>query len=174
MSTRDEAQAAAQRRVDKLHEWALKRYPSSAAKFVKPIVRFGAMSKAKRVGEYHHTNPPEIRLNPVYWEINQDALYGETITHEFAHHIVATIFPKAKQAHGPEFRQVCGHMGLPGDTFTEAFQNGGEKGKHMRLPAYCPCGEVTGITFTILRRMEEGKPYNCPKCKGPIKLKSRG
>ena len=43
--------------------------------------------------------------------------HKNTIAHELAHIIVHRLYPKAKQAHGIEFRYIMGLMGYDGSTY---------------------------------------------------------
>ena len=41
----------------------------------------------------------------------------EIIAHEIAHHITHALYPLAKQAHGPQFKDVLRSIGYSGDTY---------------------------------------------------------
>jgi len=59
-----------------------------------------------------------VEFNVPYFlsHTNQEEL-EELIAHELAHIIQYRIYPKAKQAHGPEFRYIMNCIGLAGRTY---------------------------------------------------------
>lgn len=62
----------------------------------------------------------KIEINSAYFDCESECSVNECkeiIAHELAHHLVINKFPKAKQAHGPEFRWIMNSIGYRGDTY---------------------------------------------------------
>lgn len=57
-----------------------------------------------------------IELNIRYAMLHKEE-FKQTIKHELAHIICFKLFPKAKQAHGPEFRSVLSCVSTNSDTY---------------------------------------------------------
>ena len=154
-------------RVEKMVAWSRRMLPSFEDRITTPRVDWIPKATARRYGDYSPTEEL-IRLNHFYAALAPDIMLIHTLPHEFAHHLTHKVFPKAKQGHGPEFRSICRKLGIPEEARTDAFLT--KARKHRTLPARCDCGTVTNVTFTMARRIEEGKLYSCKICKGSITL----
>lgn len=58
-----------------------------------------------------------IKISSKYLKEFPDHVMNVTVAHEVVHLYVFKYFPRAKQAHGPEFRRVMRLLGLAGDTY---------------------------------------------------------
>jgi predicted SprT family Zn-dependent metalloprotease len=58
-----------------------------------------------------------IHISPDYLKEFPEHVMNVTVPHEVVHLYVAKYFPRAKQAHGPEFRRLMRCIGLSGDTY---------------------------------------------------------
>lgn len=154
-------------RIEKMVVWSKRMLPSFEGRITTPKVAWIPKATARQYGDYS-PNLELIRLNHFYAAIASDIMFMYTLPHEFAHHLTYKVFPKAKQGHGPEFRTICRKLGIPEEARTDAFHT--QARKHRTLPARCDCGTITSVTFTMARRIEEGKLYSCKICKGGITL----
>lgn len=64
---------------------------------------------------YYYSN--KIWLNSAYFlEENKYEIFN-TLAHELCHIAQRIVYPKAKQAHGPEFRELMNYLGYDGKTY---------------------------------------------------------
>ncbi len=102
----------------------------------------------------------------------------DTVIHEVAHKFAFHVYPRAKQAHGPEFKSLCRLAGGSGKTkvvlssidssIAEKF-NSIKPRKVRRFEYICRCG-----TFELSTRrhnqVQKGLKLGCPRCMGRIKF----
>lgn len=58
-----------------------------------------------------------IAVSPDYYKEFPDHIINVTVPHEVVHVYVRKYFPRARQAHGPEFRRLMNILGLEGKTY---------------------------------------------------------
>lgn len=58
----------------------------------------------------------KVTISEDYFREHQTAMLENTVPHEICHHYQVVYYPKAKQAHGPEFRHLMNLLGLDGKT----------------------------------------------------------
>jgi predicted SprT family Zn-dependent metalloprotease len=58
-----------------------------------------------------------IKVSSAFLQEHRDHILSTTIPHEICHLYVHHYYPRAKQYHGPEFRQLMRLLGLRGDTY---------------------------------------------------------
>lgn len=76
-------------------------------------------SKAVRIAGFAYYNLNKgVEFNLAFFcSLDNKADFDEVIAHELAHIIQYRIYPKAKQAHGPEFRTIMQLIGFSGKTY---------------------------------------------------------
>lgn len=121
---------------------------------------FGIYSPSRKVIEY----------NPFFMRTMPDHMRNTTVPHEVAHYITETIYPNAKQAHGPEFKFVASKLGLVKDN-REDYSSLVATGHYMNY--YCGCSYSASkvITRAQYKKIMGGSVrYSCQKCKEPIRV----
>lgn len=58
----------------------------------------------------------EVAFDTEYLLNFEDEMLNETVPHEVVHHYIKKYYPRAKQAHGPEFRRLMRAIGAIGST----------------------------------------------------------
>lgn len=111
----------------------------------------------------------KLSFNTKLYERNKETFIN-TILHEIAHLIQRIYIPNAKQAHGPEWRNICSVIGCNGKTYHNYECNDLFKKKIKRHVYSCP--STTHILSTTLHnRVLNGKKYFCVCCKQQIQFK---
>lgn len=92
--------------------------------------------------------------------------FETTIYHEVAHLVVREVYPRAKQAHGPEFRYVMSCLGKSGRTY-HSYDVSGLKRTYNKNPTKyiysCGCGEHE-LSPLLHKRMSQGQRRRCNSC----------
>jgi len=83
----------------------------------KDKVTFAFRTDMKRAAGWALIYKNHIDLNQQLFEHNRQEFFNTTIPHECVHLIVSKIYPKAKQAHGPEFKEVMVSIGANPSTY---------------------------------------------------------
>jgi SprT protein len=83
----------------------------------KHIVQVRFRNDMRRVAGLAYMNKNLIELNFQLFDKYTEAFFNRTIPHEAAHLITRILFPKAKQAHGPEWRHVMNILGVDSSTY---------------------------------------------------------
>jgi len=108
--------------------------------------------------------------------INEKHMLEQTIPHELAHLVTWLCFPSAKQAHGPEFRQVLGSISWNTSThhkmdLTEVKKLSTQVKTKKRYVYVCDCPEKKHLMTPVAHnRIKKGWTYRCRKCKQPIRF----
>ena len=90
--------------------------------------------------------------------------FVDTIIHEIAHIVNDTIYPLAKQSHGPEFKFVCRVLGGSGDTYHD-HAGTPPKRKHFKTEYLLRCGcRSHWISARQKNKMDAGAKYKCLVC----------
>lgn len=95
----------------------------------------------------------------------------ETIIHEVAHIVNDTIYPMAKQNHGPEFRFICRVLGGVGTTYHN-HAGTPPKRKHFKTQYLVRCGcRGHWISARKKNSMDAGTKLRCLVCNEIIPAK---
>ena len=106
------------------------------------------------------------RVSFNYHYINEADFWNTTVPHEVAHHIQKWLYPRARQAHGPEFRSIMARLGCSTRT---RHSMAPEALKEFKPHEYeCPCCKKTfNLSNIIHNRIQSGQRRFCasPACK---------
>lgn len=128
-----------------------------------PEVRF---FRGKSTAGYAWKHGRLVEFNLDFAERNPDTFF-ETVIHEVAHLFTFVLFPRAKQAHGPEFKRVdtlLGGRGKRGNNYcTEGVYT---KRVTQKFKYSCACVGVGNhiIALNTHKKMQLGCNYRCKKC----------
>jgi len=120
-----------------------------------------------------------INLNPVFLNHYKEEFINSTVIHEFAHLVVAAIFPNAKQAHGPEFRRVMTLLGGPTSTYhnfdssiVAPYEAKSSRRKYRKFEYTCECNKKFVLTSIKHNKHVKsgGTHYHCRTCKTDLKF----
>ena len=120
----------------------------------------------KSVAGYAYQYQNRIELNEQLFESNQETFFSRTIPHECAHLIQKRLYPQAKQAHGPEFRNIMRSLGAETSRCHSM-----DVSVAYEKPMYqykCSCDRVLNITKLIHTRIQNGSNRRCKVCKSCI------
>lgn len=92
---------------DKVHSTMKKALGPSYNNDVKVTFR----TDMKHVGGYAYMRSNRIELNEQLFLANEETFFKDIIVHECAHLIQYVKYPRAKQAHGPEFKYIMVGLG---------------------------------------------------------------
>lgn len=101
----------------------------------------------------------KIKINSRFLQSNSEEVINVTVPHEVAHLVCFVLHPRAKQAHGPEWKGIMQDFGLKPSTYHS-----------MRLPDVkrftyiCSCQKFH-LSSIIHKRMQAGQRRHCLKCK---------
>lgn len=115
----------------------------------------------------------EVAFNLTLAKENPDSFH-ETVCHEVAHLVTKKVFPRAKQAHGPEFKHVDLMMGGRG-TRCHSYDTSNAKREVTRTYVVytCNCMEHD-ITPRTHQKITMGAGYRCRKCRTSLSPKVVG
>lgn len=130
--------------------------------FKKPTVEF--FSRGKVAGRAYYAKH-HLEFNEVLAMENAEE-FENTVIHEVAHLVVRKVYPFAKQAHGPEFRAVCRHLGGTGNTY-HSYDVSTVARTMTKVVYECGCREHK-IPPQKHRKIQMGVSYYCRTCKGEI------
>lgn len=133
----------------------------------------------KTAAAFYKPSTTTVHLNKITLDTFADDTLSNTIIHEIAHHVTALIYPRRKQEHGPEFKNVYRILGGLGKThvqsqecakaFSLALQGDSPKAKTFTYVCSsdnkCQTFEFTKNRHT---RVLRGAGYICGKCKSPL------
>lgn len=98
--------------------------------------------------------------------------FENTITHEIAHAIQKIIYPRAKQAHGPEFKKIHIVLGGNGKTHHSYDVKGLRKRAIQRHVYICGCTSHKVATPTHNKiQKTNGAGFLCKLCRGELTYK---
>lgn len=134
-----------------------------------PDVSFKDMGRVAGKAIY----PNKIILGITLFEQNLERFLARTVPHEVAHLVTHKLFPKAKQAHGPEWRMVMAKLGVVDNSRCHSYDISAVSNKRQSrvkdCRVYCGCPEKF-VTITLLRRMRKGTKYTCRACNQTIAI----
>lgn len=111
------------------------------------------------------SNSTTIQLSSEYLNYHKEYVMNQTIPHEICHLYQFAYHPRAKQAHGPEFRRLMMVLGLQGNTCHNLGLAQGQVRKSTRVTYKCAC-QSHEITKNMAAKIE-ARPtaYFCKSCK---------
>lgn len=115
-----------------------------------------------------HAGRNEITFSESLLLRHSEEFLNRTVPHEVAHIVCRNVFPRAKQAHGPEWRYVCQVLGMSDLKRCHSYDTAGliqrRAPRAKQFALRCKCGEHK-VTITIYKRFLTGTKYRCAKCK---------
>lgn len=123
---------------------------------------------SKRIAGQAFLSRNLIKINPTYLAENPDEMINITVPHEIAHLATHTMYPHAKQAHGPEWKSVMRAIGLPPNPYHNMLI---KSRAHNSFNYKCDCQTFMFSPIQHKRAQSllniTGKyKYHCKKCKG--------
>jgi predicted SprT family Zn-dependent metalloprotease len=112
----------------------LKLHAMGYAKFEIPKVEVTKLGKGTSGQAFYY--PPTIKISIDYISEFEDQILNRTVPHEVVHHYVKKYHPRAKQAHGPEFRRIMEALGCDSSTKHSMHLKNPPKGKVCRRFEY--------------------------------------
>ena len=117
-----------------------------------------------KVAGLAHTGRNKVSYNSDY--IGQEDFWATTVKHEVAHHIQNWIYPRARQAHGPEFRRVMKLLGCSGRTrhsmSTPKLEEFKARKRENQIEYVCPtCNKSFHLSRLIHRKIQMGQKRWC-------------
>lgn len=117
----------------------------------------------------------KIVISADYLREFPDRIVDVTVPHEICHLYVSKYHPKAKQHHGPEFKQIMRSIGLAGDTYHKMkLENGPVKQRRLKTRYIYTTG-ITGKEVKLTSQQHQ-KALNGAtwSCKGePLKYANK-
>ncbi len=117
----------------------------------------------KLVSGYAYPLKNLVMFNLAVARINSDKFH-ETVIHEIAHLVTEKVFPKAKQAHGPEFKRVDLILGGRGKRCSENYAIPERTKKRKTVDYKCHCGIIQMSMIRHNRILAKEAAYRCTKC----------
>lgn len=109
-----------------------------------------------------HMKSCNLQISKKYLEKYLDQIIEKTIPHEIAHVIQYRLYPGAKQAHGPEFRNILKSIGCDPSTKADFVSIQSEKPKILHVYT-CSC-QVFKLSKVIHNRIISGQLRGCRTC----------
>jgi SprT protein len=110
-----------------------------------------------------------VKFNEVLAKNNPET-FDNTISHEVAHLVAAKVYPRAKQAHGPEFKLVHQILGGSGARCHSYDVSGVRKNAVKRIIGKCNCTSHNLTVGTARKILAREASYYCKLCKSTILL----
>lgn len=107
-----------------------------------------------RVGgrAWRHNN--SIEINAILLQENKSHFLAQTVPHECAHLICDSIYPSAKQGHGPEWKGIMIRLGLPPVRCHSYDLSSTGIRRVKTIPYHCiKCGEKMNLSLTMHNRL---------------------
>lgn len=115
-----------------------------------------------------------IDLNSYFVETGLDHILNNTIPHELAHIVQKVLYPRAKQAHGPEWKRIMRHVfNVEPSTYHSMdvaglYESGVIRTRKKNRHVYtCECTEHL-ITKQRHNKVLNGHRYSCRQCRTRI------
>ena len=122
-----------------------------------PVVDF--FEKGTTGGLYYYREH-KVSYNLVLAKENPETFY-ETVIHEVSHLVTRKLFPRAKQAHGPEFKRVDKKLGGVGTRCHNFDVSSVQKVRNLtRYVVECYCG----IHYLTKKSYLNADRYHCSHC----------
>lgn len=143
---------------------------------VKSIELFPAKFKSSSGVAITKRGGYQIDINSFFVDHHLDQVLNTTIPHEISHIIQWVVYPRAKQAHGPEWRKIMRYVFGIDDAKTyhsldtsKLYEDGIVKKKAKTRHIYiCGCSDDNNIhTITKNRhnKIQNGVIFRCVECK---------
>jgi len=113
-----------------------------------------------------------LTFDPFFLNQNPEEYLRRTVPHEVAHLICHILYPRAKQAHGPEWKSIMLDLGVE-PSRCHSYSVKDAPGRHPRPYQYgCVCeGKIFNLTGRMHKSIEQGKNRICRNCKSTVVLK---
>lgn len=98
---------------------------------------------------------PVVKISPDYLKEYREEILHRTVPHEICHCYVHHYYPRAKQAHGPEFRRMMRLLGLDGSTYHSMKLENGPKKRVYTKKRYGYKNPVSGEMYWITKAKHE-------------------
>jgi SprT protein len=134
-----------------------------------PELRFDLRGTAAGQCRWIPGRRPELRFNLALARLNRVPFVAQTVPHEVAH-LVTTACHGRTRPHGPEWRSVMAHFGLPDAPTRHAFEiPAGSARRQQRWTYRCDCRRHE-LSTTRHKRVESGRSsYQCRHCGEPLR-----
>lgn len=165
----------AYRKFDECWDTFVNRFP--LYRTMKPTLLIVPAKELKAVAGTANSRQNVIKLNDYFLTTETEDMLGDTIPHELSHIVCHWLFPRAKQAHGPEWKRImrsifntepsrCHNYDI-----ADLKKTGVVKTRTKKRYLYsCDCGEIHSITTNKHNKIEfKGTVYRCNGCKRLIK-----
>lgn len=119
-------------------------------------------SRGTVAGKAYYSPIFKLQFHSGLMEQNSDN-FENTIIHEVAHLVTKTVYPKAKQAHGPEFKSVMQALGGEPNTYHN-YQTVSFRNRCKQYAYQCSCREhyVSALANNAIQH--KGVTYRCHSC----------
>jgi SprT protein len=134
-----------------------------------PKVSIGYRVDMKRAAGIAYRSHNRIELNIQLLLANTELFFERTIPHEVCHIVQWILYPKAKQAHGPEWRKLMSGIGAVASTY-HSYDISVSMDSSYKLYRYvCSAGCIDkGITHSMTKimhgKISKGQNRACTKC----------
>jgi len=106
-----------------------------------------------------------IVISSDYLKEYPERIIDITVPHEIAHLYTIEYYPRAKQAHGPEWRRICRYLGINGDTYHKMKLENGPTIKRREKVRFIYVTEVTKKEIKLTKGQHEkvqgGGKFSC-------------
>lgn len=132
-----------------------------------PKIKIVFRTDLNRFGGFAYRDLSRIELNTQMFLANTEEFFQRTIPHEVGHIVQFILKPKAKQAHGPEWREIMTIMGY-GQSRTHSYDTSVSTGKET-FKYKCGCSDKMYFLSRLLhKKVSSGEHRTCRKCKTRI------
>lgn len=129
--------------------------------FELPKIEFGDMG---RVAGKAFFQLNKVKFSPTLFAENVETFLARTVPHEAAHLITWTVYPNARQHHGPEWRSVMSKLGVTDIGRCHSYDVSSVANVRPRPFAYkCGCN-VYKLTSNIHNKIVKGQRRVCGRC----------
>lgn len=128
----------------------------------------------KAVAGCAYVKSKRIELNEVLFLENVEQFFSRTIPHEVAHVITRIIYPHAKQAHGPEWRNVMSMLGVDDNTRCHSYDVSSVVKPRLseKFTYVCSCDRPLILSKIMHNKIQRGSVRICMVCKTPVSHKN--
>ena len=120
----------------------------------------------KRVAGMAYLRTQRIELNEQLFLGNENEFFSRTIPHEAAHIITKILFPRAKQAHGPEWRHVMHRLQVEDVKRCHSYDTSAlvKKRVYEKFTYSCACSRPLSLTKIMHNKIQGGSRRKCTRC----------
>lgn len=119
----------------------------------------------KRVAGLAYYKTKKIELNQQLFLENTEEFFTRTIPHEAAHLITHILFPRAKQAHGPEWRNVMNRLNVEDVKRCHSYDVSSVVQRVTEKFSYaCMCDRKMSLSKIMHNKIQKGSHRKCLTC----------